>query len=773
MRHILFITSLLALVLTANANIITEDILFKESTFSVIVDEKGISPKTVMNWKGMDTYVTSEFVPIPYKVITIEVPLLSKSFKINEIVAHYSKTINCKFPLLQEKFESQSELFGMRLESSILKDLESKHVEIIDEYLTNNIHYLKIALTPIKCDIDKNEIYVYDHLRFNIEFEECMEDDMEYKIYNSHKNKKYVSHNGELKQYIIITTDAFKCICEDISLWKKELGYNSQVVTVNEILSNPDFTIGDKTGIVDAAEAIRQYLLSIYSQNEMYCLFVGDTSMPFRYFYESSNRESDFGDIHQDNFIPSDLYFSDLTKKWILHKEESDIYTVPLSQISYSPNIYVGRIICSTEDELNNYIKKLMIYESFPGRGDDEYLDTALVFQQTQHLDYPNIVEIIGKYKTLLKYQDNKSYKFESSFPTGQDIIEGLRRCGLSSWQGHGSPGIVACSGKNKDGKNWRYIKARNEYVGVSQWLSDMEKNNGLDLMDNENYPSIVYSLSCNIAPFDDCWEHQYNMGTSFTVGGSYGGAAFLGNTRTGWDYANKKIETCFANNVQFFTIGKSHANAKKASNVTDGYALAAHNIIGDPSLYIWIGKPKRFNPTFSQNGNVLSICDSNLLDASVIIFDGNRSDLYYSGSSNLNINNSFEDKIQLISIIKRDYLPEMLLFGQNFTLTDYSKKFICKNAYLGQNVITGKDIGNAVIGENCNLNIKSIDCVNLDEGVVIESNGRLNICCDGYIEINGICVKDNGTLNLTGQKVGFKNGTKICKGAVLKVNVK
>ena len=782
MRSILLIGILFTFFVSTRANIITKEISFGETTLFTVIDEIDNSLKSMMNCSGMDTYVTSDSVSIPYKVITIEVPLLSKSFEINEISAHYKYAITYNHPLQKTVYESPSKLFGMRPESSILKDLESKQIEIIDEYIINNNHYIKIALTPIKYDQNKREIYVYDNLSFNINFEECIKDEMEYNIDHSDvKNKKIITKAGEIKQYIIITTDIFKSLCEDMALWKKEQGYDCKVITVKEILANPDFEIGINTGIIDGADAIRQYLLSIYSQNEMYCFFIGDTNndMPFRYFYDSSSRNEEYGDIHNDNFIPSDLYFSDLSKKWILHKEGSGLHTIPLSQVSYSPNIYVGRLICSTESELRDYFNKLMIYESFPGRGDDGYLDTALVFQQTQHLGYPNLIEEIGSFQTILKFQDIKNYNFYSSYPRGQDIIKGLRRCGLSSWQGHGNPGSVACSGQNEDGRNWRYIKSRNDYPGSSMWLSDMEMDNGLDLMDNINYPSVVYSLSCNIAPFDDCFDMhlKYNMGSSFTVGGSYGGVALLGNSRIGWDAPNKRFETCFANNVIDATIGMAHAYAKKNSNVTHKYALTAHNIIGDPSLYIWLGKPKRFNLSFSQNGNNFSIYDSNLQYASVVIYDGINTMTYKSESSNLNLNtlnlsNVIDDKIQLVSIFKRHYLPELILLGQNFILKDCSKRFICKNAYLGRDVIKGKNVGSAIIGENCNLNIRSIDSVNLNDGFVVESNGTVQVLCDGFIELNGISVKNNGILNLNGQYVVLKNRTTIEKGSVLKINV-
>ena len=91
MRLILFLTSLIAIFVSITAGTLTKEIPFSSTAFCTVVEGMDNSPKTGMKWPGMDTYVTSDNVPIPYQVITIEVPLLSKSFEIDEINVHYSR----------------------------------------------------------------------------------------------------------------------------------------------------------------------------------------------------------------------------------------------------------------------------------------------------------------------------------------------------------------------------------------------------------------------------------------------------------------------------------------------------------------------------------------------------------------------------------------------------------------------------------------------------------------------------------------------------------
>lgn len=57
---------------------------------------------------------------------------------------------------------------------------------------------------------------------------------------------------------------------------------------------------------------------------------------------------------------------------------------------------------------------------------------------------------------------------------------------------------------------------------------------------DNFDYPSIGYTIACDVAPFDTLvtswaiYDVKYNIAESMTVVGKYGCAAFLGNTRSG-----------------------------------------------------------------------------------------------------------------------------------------------------------------------------------------------------------------------------------------------
>lgn len=133
------------------------------------------------------------------------------------------------------------------------------------------------------------------------------------------------------------------------------------------------------------------------------------------------------------------------------------------------------------------------------------------------------------------------------TFPTGNQCIEQMEkvRYGFFGWHGHGNPGGVGVrSGKGLDSPNGIVALQKNRCYHTQ------ETANGLDNLTNYDYPAISYSTSCTLAPFDKLldpvYDIEYNFAQSFTVGGLYGGPAFLGNSRYGWIGPSVKMEGYF-----------------------------------------------------------------------------------------------------------------------------------------------------------------------------------------------------------------------------------
>lgn len=132
------------------------------------------------------------------------------------------------------------------------------------------------------------------------------------------------------------------------------------------------------------------------------------------------------------------------------------------------------------------------------------------------------------------------------TFPKGSDIINQLnnKSYGLMNWFNHGGTGVgdnresgitTMQGGKGYDSIPYNVWKLQAEdnydYKGPG---ANPEIGNGLDNLTNYNTPFIIYSISCNVTPFDKTKSTNNNVrncGESFTVNNLAGGVAFLGNT--------------------------------------------------------------------------------------------------------------------------------------------------------------------------------------------------------------------------------------------------
>ena len=157
--------------------------------------------------------------------------------------------------------------------------------------------------------------------------------------------------------------------------WKNEKG----VKTI--ILSNYSLYYG-----VDDAERIRNMIRSYYEkENIQWVLLAGDAQdnlIPIRMVYNpdvlrwgEGARESIPGDYYK----PTDFYYADLTGSWDSDgdgnwgegplPEDSPDNAFGLDEISWIPEVYVGRFPADTANELEIMVNKTLKYEADPNIG--------------------------------------------------------------------------------------------------------------------------------------------------------------------------------------------------------------------------------------------------------------------------------------------------------------------------------------------------------------------------------------------------------------------
>lgn len=787
--------------LSGHAGVITQHISMPEESPTLSIVEEDGEEFTVVDWADLDRESEPGRLALPVTTLTLRVPTYSRDFTVSTSNVSWREPLILEHPIgvVSEKTSSASTIMSEEIKEKLTKanTIPFLSVEVINEYFLNwTEHYVMIK---VNCVFTAHPTNIVPLRSVDIElgYQECEEDELAFDIkamtlnsttkHNDSSRAISLNPSAPLDKYLIITTKNLVEACRNIALWKTQKGLDVGIFAIEDILSMPAFRIG-YNGILDEAYALRCFLQAECNPSvNNYCLFIGPSErIPLRYFYnlEAANRthEND-NKLNDKNFIPSDIYYSDLVKNWNVVADPVGKYAIPVSNITYSPNIFVGRLVCHYPDEIANYLHKLIYYEAYPGKGDDEYLGRGLVTKQTQHLEYNDLPSLLGTLTNVTRLLDNKGLTFETTLPQGRDVIMAMKQVGLMSLQGHGMPTSIACGGPTGDKyvHRWRYIKFMNDFpastIGYGGYNTPEEPNSGLDLLDNIFKPSVLYSMSCNVMPFDQFarYDQPYNMGTSFTVAGLYGGVAFLGNTRTGWDYDNIHLESQFASEIKAYPhIGKGYSFAKAKADM-GGYARAAHNLMGDPEFCMWFHKPYVQSMDIKVQPFSIQATGASVAGSTIVLYDGVNppvkfvptSSSYYSPLPTSGFDNGFFST----SVWQPGTLPYINMTAQNTVLNNATKNFIVNDAIFGSSVNPAREEGECVINQNAVLNITALKSISITEGFHMAANSQAEFRSLSAVEINGGIVEGSSTFNINGESVEIFGGFNVTQGAELKIN--
>ncbi len=445
--------------------------------------------------------------------------------------------------------------------------------------------------------------------------------------------------------FCVITNRALKDAFNRLISWKRQKGIYAGVVCVEDIIENPYITQDDVSSsdytpiqlLTDSAAQIRQYIRlanmnstpSLYTNSPIIVkthnvLLGGDYSVvPIRY---GSGAINSGADEDLDNNIPTDLYYSDIGADW--NKDNDKYLGEPggnnhACEVNYFGRVLIGRLLCKTAEEVENYTDKLLWYEMNPGNGDYSYLKEALYVQADEGQLYEmgdsiasNMANVFPDYTVI---QEAPSYNsLNPTSPTGGQVISVMSEpVGAVNFYAHGNPYeiFVRTMGANED--DYANSQDSIHFYAVTakqgqRTYSRFESNNGFDKVENQHYPMIGFSASCYNAPFDIiqkmvCDENVLfdatSLGKSFTTGRDYGGPAWVGNTRVGLINMSLSVQTLMNNEIKTLkSMGEALALAKgNLMENTQGekhYSALSVNLIGTPDLKLWTRLPSTFSPS-------------------------------------------------------------------------------------------------------------------------------------------------------------------------------
>lgn len=447
-------------------------------------------------------------------------------------------------------------------------------------------------------------------------------------VQNIRKNNKGSQKNGIVQRiksisiidditpdYIIITNDLLKPTFQTLADWKTAKGVFTIIKTIEEI--------GQVYNGSDLQEKIRNYLID--SKNKwgdgLFVLLGGDINIIPSRFVNSEYSED-------KSLYPADKYYS-TTNNWLFNGQYFNYNSAYTTQTIN----FTGRIPVNNNQELNDYINKLIAYEHADQISQTSYYKNILIADAFM-LKCPDLGYRSGNEKKSLKdYSVSKLLPlnlrpwlmFDDYNCSGTNLFS-YSNNSICCYDGKYSvtcPGGSCTTGNEEFSKN-NFIAALNNgsssgngkfhiiyhmdhsgHNGMGTSGKDKGESIGLldfDGLNNGTNYQIMMSGGCHPANFAyDC------MGKHYITKQNGGGVAFIGNTDVGWvgesyqfnnfcDYLYKP--NGIPNNGRF-DIGSIFQNVQNS-----GWRL---HLLGDPEMQVWTDVPQALNCTTSVSAILLS----------------------------------------------------------------------------------------------------------------------------------------------------------------------
>lgn len=537
---------------------------------------------------------------------------------------------------------------------------------------------LHVNLYPVHYNKTTGEIYYFNHMKLIIETKESTSNNgfrglsKDYKlVMDVVDNPSYIdTYNQDFSikstpidtyEYVIITNNKLKnadagYTFQDLTDFKNANGVSSTIVTVEEIMLNPDYQAtgqwGDAnpdnpfynseiTGSIekfnDKQARIRNFIRFAYSEWETnYVLLGGDADVatvndniiPLRgLFANESGLPLTTSAVEEQDDIPSDIYYTCLDGNFnydcdehfgespdrndVIFVDEADLYA----------EVWVGRCCADSAEEVSNFVMKTLLYAQTV---DNLYLSKIMF--AGEDLGSQFYYQYGGDYKDMIEYLVPLSFNISKLYDNSdftwwpEDLIQELYRV---------EPQII-----NHDGH------------GYPDYMLKMGSDSFYELINEK--PFFIYSHSCLTGSFDNYYPGgRYGeddcIAEILTCEIPYGAYACILNARYGLGSENSPTSPSGSYDESFYKAlfienirelgGANHFS--KEDNVwrinENGYRWCYYqtNLFGDPQLRIRypneLAPNKPMTPFGPTNGTTGVECTY-----STSTTDPNNYDLYY-----------------------------------------------------------------------------------------------------------------------------------------------
>lgn len=523
-----------------------------------------------------------------------------------------------------------------------------------------------------------------------------------------------------LFDYLIITTDSLLPSLKRLSALKKQKGYEVGTITVDDIVHNPLIDVNRLVSddliedVYDYPTLIRLFLTYAYVYGKAKYILLTGKDVPF---YKMS-----------DGTFPTDIYYCDLSSNWYSYNR------------FLKPELFPGRIIAKTKEQVNNYTDKLFRYELNPGNGDFSYLKRALYTNgYDQYIDNGSVsfIDII-RYGTDSIFTEATTMieNRQCDYPSGKDVIDEINctQYGFVNFNNHGMPTGIVMYGKGGPAPHrfkwlWAVDSVHGPDTATYHVNDESLSGNALNNMANKYYPNICFSTCCTVMPYavlDGYNPSWMNFGESYTTGKDYGGPAFLGNThQNGYDMAVLGSQFAY-----YLREGYSHISvAHSMSRVKiPAYNSSIHNLLGDPEFEVWTDIPQLYsNIGITRTNNSVSITGIDS-DSTIVAYYSNDGQIGTDTISTSSVTLNGISPNSTLMLYKHNHIPYIApLALQNITLGN-SQYVIASDVTAGNDIDINRTSGDVVVPNGVEYEIEVCGKVTLNDGFKVEKGATFAV---------------------------------------------
>ena len=423
--------------------------------------------------------------------------------------------------------------------------------------------------------------------------------------------------NQKIEMLIIVNDSSFVDSVTPLMNWKNEKGVKTII-----LYNYTEYEGRDK------AERIRNMIKEYYEkENIQWVLLAGDAEenlIPIREVYNPDvvvvGGESEYSNW-DDYYKPTDFYYADLTGSWDSNNNsiwgESAEHTGNYDEISWIPDVYVGRFPADNTLELSVMVNKTLKYETDPFLGNwmNKMLLAGGISSYTPPEDEARLMEVIWENYTIFEMNFTHLAKTTSSFtPVIPPAPNNLTSLTATSFRNEFNSGYSTV-----------IIAGHSDPTVITDDSGTIYYNNADALSSsNLNMPSLFYADVCTTSSYD---KGDYSIGERLINGVDSGAIGYIGGLRVNWyyedDYNLEKVNRGNAKlfwevffNEKKFQQGRALYDSKVSYMNSDYFErgaasmtheaqrknLLTYNLLGDPELDVYTKVPEKVSNYFNED---------------------------------------------------------------------------------------------------------------------------------------------------------------------------